>query len=171
MQQCLAWFSPLCTVFRLFLTVQLSCWWQQYDASPHRRRAVARTWVRLLLTVLWGHSCVRAVRLGRSRIEETLVTFSLWWRLSSPLMVVTIKASFDQWKTDGRLQEVKKTPGFYREIFHCDSNFFCQQLPSCTLGGEWPHNVILTFEQYWAFSPEIAIAVIFNQTRAFVGRL
>ena len=38
-----------------------------------------------------------------------------WWRLK--LVLISDK-------THGRLQEVKKTPGFYREIFHCDSNFF-----------------------------------------------
>ena len=59
--------------------------------------------------------------------QKTFSDISLWWRLPSP-------PSADRWwwrpklvlisdKTDGRLQEVKKTPGFYREIFHCDSKF------------------------------------------------
>ena len=83
-----------------------------------------------------------------------------WWR---PKLVLISD------KTHGRLQEVKKTPGFYREIFHCDSNFFfCQQLPSCPLGEECPHNLFLTFEQHCLFSwywKRTKIAVIFNQTR------
>ena len=41
---------------------------------------------------------------------------------------------------------------FIERSFTVTVTFFCQQLPSCTLGEEWRRNVIFTFEQFPFFS-------------------
>ena len=106
---------------------------RQYDASS--ATAVAPPWVRLALAVLWGHKTSQHnLDLVWSDQEERL-SLVIWFDLPS-LAPAAPKSSADRWwwptkqvliisdKSDGRFPQVKKTPGFYREIFHCDSNFF-----------------------------------------------
>ena len=134
--------------------------WLQYDATPHRRCAVARTWVRCLLTVLWGHSCLSTA--SRDLVETARETFSDFFFggdtqvPSQPIqMLVITKTSFDQWKKPmDACKKWRRHQVFIERSFTVTVTFFCQQLPSCTLGEEWPPQSFLDF---WATLPFLLI--------------
>ena len=89
-----------------------------------------------------------------------------WWRLK--LVLISDK-------THGRLQEVKKTPGFYREIFHCDSNFFLPTIAIMHFRWRMAPIIFSWLLSNIAFSPDIArerkLPLFLIRLGAFVGRL